>query len=370
MNQKKTLVLAGLTLLVLISGIWLSLRRSSEQADLGGSEVFGDLETSLGAIAEIRLGKGDGSRVTLRKGADGWQVVERSYPADGARVRELALGLANLRIVELKTRDPANYAKLGVEPTDAPTSTGTLVEVVAGERNWSLIVGKAAEGRALYVRKPKEDVSLLVTPFVAVDPDPKRWIDRRIVDLPGANVHEIAVKAGSGPAYLLRRATRTDTDLTLASVPKGRKSASAVVLAGQADALNAFNFDDVRPLPDPAPATTDSATYRYFDGQVIEFKGRREGEKAYLTVKASRDPALAARFAPPPPSAVPAATPAAEDSATPAAAGASAVPQPPPAPDQTVERLAARSPGLEFEIPVYKYEAIFKPLEQVLEPRQ
>jgi hypothetical protein len=366
MNQKKTLILASLTVIVLAAGVWLSLQRSREQANLGGTEVFADLEKSLGEIGEIRLSKGDGSRATLRKGAEGWQVVERNYAADGARVRELALALANLRVVERKTRDPANYAKLGVEPTDAPSSTGTLVEVVAGERTWSLIVGKAAEGRALYVRKPKEDVSLLVTPFVAVDPDQKRWIDRRIVDLPGSGVHEIAVKTGEAQPYLLRRQSRSDADLVLTSVPKGRQPASAVVLGGQAEALNAFNFDDVRPLPEPPPVTADSATYRFFDGQVIEFSGRRDGEKAYITVKASRDAALAAKFAPPPASAVPAAKPADNG----AEAKTSAVPEPPAAPDRTAERLSARAAGLEFEIPVYKYEAIFKPLEQLLEPRQ
>jgi hypothetical protein len=32
-----------------------------------------------------------------------------------------------------------------------------------------------------------------------------------------------------------------------------------------------------------------------------------------------------------------------------------------------VERLASRAQGVEFEIPVYKYEAIFRPYEELLE---
>jgi hypothetical protein len=141
-------------------------------------------------------------------------------------------------------------------------------------------------------------------------------------------------------------------------VPKGRKPASSLSLGAQADALTAFNFDDVRALPSPAPATTDSATYRTFDGQVIEFAGRREGDKAYVTVSARRDPALAAQFAP-----------AAVDAATQAKNAATAATTPAQPQDKTTERLATRTQGMEFEIPVYKYEAIFKPHEQLLEPK-
>jgi hypothetical protein len=186
MNRKHFGALAGAAAALLAAGVWISMHRSNQLAELGGASVFSDLKPALGEIQEIRLSKGDGSRTTLRKNADGWTVVERQYPADLARVRELALALANLKIVERKTRDPANYAKLGVETPDNPAATSTLVEVVAGKNNWSLIVGKGAGASAVYVRKPAEADSLLVEPLVAPDPDQKRWIDRLIADLPGS----------------------------------------------------------------------------------------------------------------------------------------------------------------------------------------
>jgi hypothetical protein len=121
-------------------------------------------------------------------------------------------------------------------------------------------------------------------------------------------------------------------------------------LAGQADALAAFNFDDVRPLPSPAPASTDRATYRTFDGQVIELQGRRDGDKAFVTIAARRDPTLAAK------------APAPAD----AKAGEPKPAESKPA-ERTVERLAARTAGVEFEIPLYKYEGIFKTRDDLLE---
>jgi len=349
MNQKHFFLAAGATALLLGSGIWLSMHRSGGQSNLDGGRVFADLKPALGEVDEIRFSKGDGSRTTLHKNADGWVVVERQYPADAARVRELALALANLKVIERKTSDPANYAKIGVEKPDSPTAGSTLVEIQAGKKTWSLIVGKGADGRAVYIRKPDEAASSLAQPFIAPDPDQKRWIDRLLTDIPGAEVHDIAVRMENGPAYLLTRAKRADPALTLSPIPKGRSPVSAMALNGQADALGALNFDDVRAAPAPAPA--DIATYRTFDGQVIEFAGHRDGEKTYVAIAAHRDPTLAAQFPNP-------ATP--DKAATPAPA------EPTPA-DKTVEKLVARAHGLEFEIPAYKYDAIFKKQEDLLE---
>jgi hypothetical protein len=175
-------------------------------------------------------------------------------------------------------------------------------------------------------------------------------------------VHDIAVTPAAGPAYLLTRARRGDADLTLSPIPKGRKAASPMSIDGQAEVLAAFNFDDVHALDDPAPAATDKATWRTFDGQVIEFAGRRTADKAFVTVTAHRDPVLAAQLMPPPLASPAAATPA---TATPAAA------RPAPAEGKAkpsaVEHLMTRATGVQFEIPVYKYDALFKPVEELLE---
>jgi hypothetical protein len=359
MNQRKFLGLTAAAVVLLAAGVWLAMHRSGEQSDLGGTAVFADLKPALGEVSEVRLSKGDGSRTTLRKAADGWTVVERQYPADASRVRELVLNLTSLKVVERKTKDPANYAKLGVEAPDSPTAGSTLVEVVAGQKTWSLIVGKAADGRAVYVRRPAEAMSLLATPFITVDPDQKRWIDRLLADIPGTNVHDVAVKFPGGQNYTITRAKRDDVDLSVSPIPKGRKPVTSMSLGTQLEALTGFNFDDVHEAKTPA-ATSDVATFRTFDGQVIEFSGRRDGDKAFVTIATRRDPALAAQFPEPPAAATPAATP------TPAVAPVTTPAAAKPA-DHTVEKLGTRAKGVEFEIPVYKYEAIFRKPEELFE---
>jgi hypothetical protein len=149
--------------------------------------------------------------------------------------------------------------------------------------------------------------------------------------------------------------------VTLSPIPKGRTPVSPMSLNGQADALAAFHFDDVRALPAAttpasAPPATDSATYRTFDGQVIEFPGHREGDKAFVAISTRRDPQLAAKFPEPAPAAAtspPTATPV-PAARQPLAAGSD-------------RGDAGRALGVEYEIPAYKYEAIFKKQEELLE---
>ena len=369
MTRKTLGILAGLAAVLLGSGIALLAHREQQQSEQPGTVLFPDLTASLDAVTEIRLSKGDGSRTTLKKADGGWTVVERQYPADGSRVRELLLGLTGMKVIEAKTSDPANYARLGVEAPDGATATSTLVEVVAGTKTWPLIVGHGAEGRSIYVRKPADKASALVEPSVAVDPDQKRWIDRQLTDIRGDAVHDIAVKPATGPAYLLTRAKRGETDLALSPIPKGRTAASAMAIDGQADALTGFHFDDVRAVPATAPAAVDRATFRTFDGQVFEFTGHKESDKAFVSVTASRDAALAAQFPEAAADKPAPASPAKDAKAAPAPAAADAAKAATRPANQDAERLAARATGLEYEIPLYKYETLFKPLEDLLEKK-
>ncbi len=374
MNRQRLIILAIVTAVALGAAAWLSMHRAAEQTALGGGSVFPDLRAALNSVEEVRLSKGDGSKVTLRKGPDSWQVVERQYPADPGRVRELLLGLANLQIVEHKTSDPANYAKLGVEAAASATASSTLVEVVGGGKSWALLVGRNAGAKGVYARKPSATASALVAPAISADPDQKRWLDRQLIDVPAAAVHEIAVDPADGPDYLLSRSARDQADFTLSPVPRGRKPANAGMLNSQADALTAFHFDDLHARAADAAAATSRATFRTFDGKVIEFAGRKDGERSLITVTARQDDALAARFAPPPaatapadaavaPAATPGAqSPASATNATPADAGA------PAARTVDVERLNARTQAVEYEIPAYKYDSIFKPHADLLEP--
>ena len=167
--------------------------------------------------------------------------------------------------------------------------------------------------------------SLLAAPQLSLDSDPKRWIERAIVDIPQDRIKQVAVKPATGPAYTVAREKKEQTDFTVSDVPKGRELSSPSAANPLAGTLAALTLDDVR--RPPADAAPEQATYQTFDGLQLVVTGRKDGDRRFLAV---------------------AATSTAKESA------------------KEAQTLEARLKGWEFEIPGYKYDAIFRPIEELL----
>jgi hypothetical protein len=133
---------------------------------------------------------------------------------------------------------------------------------------------------------------------------------------------------GAAP-YAVTRTTKEQTDFAVQGIPKGRELTMPTVGNAAASALTSLNLDDVRRAAQPAQRQTDRATATFvtFDGLAVEVTGHKEGERHYLSGTA-------------------------KSTAKETAAEA--------------QRLNSKLAGWEFEIPAYKYDAIFKPLEDML----
>jgi hypothetical protein len=323
------LLLGGVVLVVF--AIWLASQRHLEHATLSGDLVLPGLEHSVNAVSEVDLHRGDGTRVTLKREAGGWLVGERAWPAESSKVRKLLLDLGALNVVEEKTRLPANYAQLGVDDVTTPKATGTEIDVVTPGRTFALIAGHTSSGKSGYVRVQGTAPSLLAAPLLTPDADPKTWLERSLVDLPVARVREVEAKPAEGPGYAATRAKKEDADFTVAPVPKGRQLTGPGAADSMAAALAGLTLEDVQKGTAPADAKVSHAVYRTFDGLELEVTGRKDGARTLI--------ALGAR-----------------------SLGADTAAE--------AQRLNARLSGWEFEVPEYKYSAIFRSLEELLKPRE
>lgn len=321
--QVLSLVVAGVILAG--AGVWLASRHGSDSAEAAGP-VLPLKQTDLNAVARIRIFKGDGSQVTLTRDATHWRVAERGYPADTGQVRKLLLDLAALKVEEQKTSDPALYSKLGVEDPHGAQSGSTGVDIDLNGKTLKLLVGKTSGTGSVYVRVAGTAQSLLASPQLTPDADPRHWLDHSLLDIPADQVKEVDVKAASGPEYSIKRAAGA-ADYAVSPLPKGRELADPGAGATQAGALVGLQLDDVRKSGTQAPVA--QSTFRTGDGLVITLAGIQEGETRYLT----------------------------------AAASASA-----PAAQQRAQDLNARLAGWQFEMPGYRYDTLFRPLEQLLKP--
>jgi Domain of unknown function (DUF4340) len=327
-SRRVALLLAG-GLALIAFAVWLSSRRHLEHATLSGDLVLPGLEQSVNTVSEVDLRRGDGSHTSLKKASHGWVVGERDWAADPGKVRKLLLDLGALNVVEEKTRLPANYPQLGVEDVSTPKATGTQIDVVTPGRTFALIVGKTSSGKSGYVRVAGTAPSLLAAPLLTPDADPKTWLERSLIDLPVTRVRQVEEKPAAGAAYSATRDRKEQADFTVAPVPKGRLLTSAGAADAIAGALGSLSLEDVQKAATPADARLSRALFRTFDGLEIEAAGRKDGARALITLEAR---------------------------ATAKEAEAEA------------QQLNTRLGGWEFEIPDYKYGAIFRTLEELLQP--
>lgn len=373
------LVLAAL--IVAAAALWLSGTRPNRPTP-AHQLLLPEARTQVNDISAVRISRGNGTKVTLQRTAKGWQVGERTYPADSTKVRKLLLDLTGLEIVEEKTQDPMNYALLGVEDVKGPQATGTLVEIVAPKATQKVIVGKTSEGRATFVRLADRPASFLVRPQLTIEAEPRRWLDTALLDVDAARVQRIEITPAKGLRYAAVRSSPGAGELEIESLPKGRELSSPGAATALASNLDDLSLDDVRAAgatPGTAGAASAAATeptphaiFSTFDGLVVELAGRKADTRSFITVTARHDPALAVAQ-PNAPEAKEAA--AKSDAVKPAASTSQSAAKDTPkrrsAADaqEQAAAISARAQGREFEIPSWKYDAIFRPLEELLKPR-
>jgi hypothetical protein len=329
MTARRVLFLLGAGLIVIAFAIWLSSRRHLERATAAGDLVLPGLESALNSVTEVRLTKGDQTHTTLKKGASSWEVGERGYPADSGKVRKFLLDLGALNVVEEKTRNPTNFPQLGVEDTTSPSATGTRVAVVSPAKVYEIIVGKSSSAKSGYVRVPTTQQALLAAPSITVDADPKRWLDHTLLDIPQARIKEIEQKPSEGPAYTASREKKEQTDFTVSNIPKGRELTSPVAADSIAGALGTLTLDDVRKAGAAGDTKLAHAIFRTFDGLELDVAGRKDGSHDLISVTARST---------------------AQETA------------------DEAQKLTTQLQGWEYEIPAYKYDTIFTPLDTLLKP--
>ncbi|HWM67385.1 MAG TPA: DUF4340 domain-containing protein [Steroidobacteraceae bacterium] len=329
MSARRVIILLISSVVIVILAVWLSSNRPTARATLAGQPVLQGLDKrAVNSVTEIRLAKGDGTKATLKKGNTDWSVGERDYPADTGKVRKLLLDLATLNVVEEKTSTPENYPALGVEDITSDKATGTRVDAVTSWKTYSLIVGKSSGAKSGYARVVSAPQSLLVAPLIGVDADPRRWLEHTLIDIPQDRIKEMAVKPADGPGYTATRTSKDQSDFTVAEVPKGRKLSNPTAADPIAGSLASVSLDDVQHAT-LAPATGVAHTvFTTFDGLKLDVAGRKEGTRTMISI-----------------------TPTSTAQATEAEAKA----------------LDARLKGWEFEIPSYKYDGMFRSLEDLLE---
>ena len=201
-------LLAALGVVAMAGGWFFGTRTTpSEQVRVaGGTLMFPNLASALREAARIEITH-QGGQTVIEKRADGhWGVASmRGYPVQEAKLRLMLTGLTELRLVEPRTSDPAQFSRLGVDDPNAAGSSADLLRVVdnTGKSILAVIVGhrrvrvRTNVPEEVYVRQPNENQSWLAEGSLQVDADAALWLDRDLMNIGHDRISSVRVGDGA-----------------------------------------------------------------------------------------------------------------------------------------------------------------------------
>ena len=362
MRVKPLIVLIVLALAAAAAVLWVTW--SPEPLMLTGQALVPELQQDINQVTGLRISKAGNQIVAdLKRTEQGWVVGNKgNYPANKGKVRETLLLLANARLVEEKTTLSEDYERLGVQDLDSATATGTQVVIAMPTGSVSWIIGKAAgSGGGAYVRRPGSSQSFLVNSTLTLPGDVKDWLERAVLNIPASRIQAVTLHQPAGDTLTVEKQARGQANFDVSGVPPERSLKSDTVANSLGNGLAGLWLEDVAPAGTLQPADDKiiTADYLTFDGLKITTRAFEANGRHYMRFDVGFDEAQAKRFAEPA-----AATPVAT-----ATAGRPAEANPATVRDE-VNRLKARLSPWVFAIPAYKYDALSRQMEDLLQPTQ
>lgn len=230
------------------------LIESGDESDLpdSGMLLFPDMESSLNDVQAISVSRSGGDTVVIERRDGTWGVAGRGhYPARLASIREVLIAMAEAKVVEPKTADPARHAVLGVDDPVNDLSKGALVTASASDTEFSLVFGNVAQGTYRYARIAGEDQSWLIDQNPEIPASVGDWLEADIIDIPSTRIQTVTITHPDGESITANKVSEDDSDFTVADIPDGRELSYSTVANGFAGALNDLDLDDVRPFVEP-----------------------------------------------------------------------------------------------------------------------
>jgi len=296
-RRRNLAFLAAATLvMVLLAIVALWQEVSETSAHFTPHSFFPGLAARLNDATHVRVESRTGA-FDVALTPKGWVVTSRdNYPASLEQIRQTLVGMAAMETIEPKTAraDWLHYLDLDAPPR----GNGVLIRVsdASGREIAAMIAGKSQDigdqsgAVGLFVRKPDETQSWLVSSPFEPKAGASDWMDKKVMDVDRARIQEVDVTPASGPAFVVRREKASDPDFTLSPIPKGREIANEAAPDSVAAAIVNFAFDDIQPAKDFDFSKPTRVVTRSFDGLTVTVNAVAKGSDVWTTVGAEAAP--------------------------------------------------------------------------------
>lgn len=254
MRATSFLVLTAVTLGVTVAaGVAVVREESPRSAIETGGPVLPGLLDRLGEVSAVVVREAD-KQVTIHRIEGGWGVAERNdYPVPADKVRELVRQIVQLEKVEAKTARPERYSRLSVDEPSAPNakSKEVVLQKADGTPLARLIVGAPASGvggeGGTFVRVSGDAQAWLARGALAPSVEPRDWIERRLVQIPVADIKQVKIVQPGGSTLTAIREGSEGTSFKLAELPAGAKLARPDAIESLVEPFGELTIEDIEP---------------------------------------------------------------------------------------------------------------------------
>ncbi|WP_455219019.1 DUF4340 domain-containing protein [Kaarinaea lacus] len=293
-NSRHILILASIAVLFIIATLF------SEPTNIeisgAGDNVFPELLARVNDATYIKI-QTNQDTLTLTKDQDTWTVKENdNYPASINKVRELVLGVGNLKRVEPKTKKPENYARIGLQDVTEEGATSTQITIIAGsdKKLADLIIGNSkpaksdASQKSYYIRTMDDPQSWLADGNLPDKWEPRDWLDIDIIELKRDRIQQVKVNHADGELVYIHRDNPNVRDFTLDSLKPNEQVTAPYEVNNIATTFTKMTFDDVVNAANAGVEDKPvySAVLTTFDGLEITFEPFNKDDKHFAKYSA------------------------------------------------------------------------------------
>ncbi|HEV7265632.1 MAG TPA: DUF4340 domain-containing protein [Falsiroseomonas sp.] len=296
MKRRNLLLLGTAAAATIGAAVVLTPNRTEVPLSTAVPLAFPGLAPRLANAARIEVVRHDGT-LTINRAGDAWVLPAKAdHPVLPERVRELLVGLTELRLTEPRTANPEMLERLGVEDPTTEGATSSLLRVLDAEGRpiAELIVGRRrmrVQGNvpeSVYIRRPGETQAWLAEGRLPLDADPNLWIDRDIANIPRERVRVAEIAREGEAPLVLRRGPDAEDGLAVVQ-PEQTPELDQISVDEVSRAFEFLTFLDVKREADMPGGRLGEGRFELTDNLRIAAVVHKEGENIWLRLSAEGD---------------------------------------------------------------------------------
>lgn len=279
--QRKSLLLL-VVLVMALGGLFFWLQRGPEPLPVEDTHYLPGLDPQQ--VSGVRIERPGQPPIQVARKDGGWVMpAKEDYRAAGRLIGDLLQDLAQARKVEPKTRDPANFARLGLAEKGEGAAVRLTLERVSGAPI-DVLLGKNAQQGGRLVRQPGDDQVWLIDQFLNLPPDELDWLDRRVTRIAFEDIAEVSVRYPKGETLTVYRDKPGEPNLRVRQLPKDARLPDEAAANGMALPFGNLLFNEAAPLDQvqfKGPPQL-SLTLKTLDGGRLSAHLQRQGGQPWL----------------------------------------------------------------------------------------